>query len=80
MDGDALLLRAAPVDEARLRADFPERFVEQEGAVWDADKRALVARRESRFDRIVLDSRPAGRVDPAHAARALLFSGPPLLG
>ncbi|GAB3511215.1 ATP-dependent helicase HrpB [Pseudoxanthomonas daejeonensis] len=69
--GDALLLRAAPVDESRLRRDFPERFVEQEGAVWDADKRALVARRESRFDRIVLDSRPAGRVDPAQAAQAL---------
>ncbi|WP_028918346.1 ATP-dependent helicase HrpB [Pseudoxanthomonas sp. J35] len=69
--GDALLLRAAPVDEARLRADFPARFVEEEGAVWDAGRRALLARRESRFDRIVLDSRPAGRVDPAQAAQAL---------
>jgi ATP-dependent helicase HrpB len=69
--GDALLLRAAPVDEARLRGDFPDRFVDHQGAVWDADKRALVARRESRFDRIVLDSRPAGRVDPAQAAQAL---------
>ncbi|WP_236685931.1 ATP-dependent helicase HrpB [Pseudoxanthomonas suwonensis] len=69
--GDALLLRAAPVDESRLRSDFPERFVEREGVAWDADKRALVARRESRFDRIVLDSRPAGRVDPAQAAQAL---------
>ncbi len=69
--GDALLLRAAPVDEARLRADFPRRFVEHEGAVWDAGKRALVARRETRFDRIVIDSRAAGRVDPAQAAQAL---------
>lgn len=69
--GDALLLRAAPVDEARLRADFPQRFAEHEGAVWDADRRALVARRESRFDRIVIDSRPAGRVDPQQAAQAL---------
>ena len=69
--GDAWLLRAAPVDEARLRRDFAARFVEHEGAVWDADRRALVARRESRFDRIVLDSRPAGRVDPAQAAQAL---------
>jgi ATP-dependent helicase HrpB len=68
---DALLLRAAPVDEARLRADFPDRFVQQEVVRWDADKRALSARRESRFDRIVLDSRAAGRVDPAHAAQAL---------
>jgi len=69
--GDALLLRAAPVDESRLRGDFPDRFVEREGTVWDTEKRALVVRRESRFDRIVLDSRPAGRVDPAQAAQAL---------
>lgn len=68
---DALLLRAAPVDEARLRADFPQRFVQQDVVRWDADRRALVARRESSFDRIVLDSRPAGRVDPAQAAVAL---------
>ncbi len=68
---DALLLRAAPVDEARLRADFAGRFVQEDVVRWDADRRALVARRESRFDRLVFDSRPAGRVDPAHAARAL---------
>ena len=68
---DALLLRAAPVDEARLRADFPQRFVQQDVVRWDAERRALGALRESRFDRIVLDSRPAGRVDPAHAAAAL---------
>ncbi|WP_230950734.1 ATP-dependent helicase C-terminal domain-containing protein, partial [Xanthomonas translucens] len=68
---DALLLRAAPVDEARLRADFPQRFVQQDVVRWDAERRALSALRETRFDRIVLDSRPAGRVDPAHAAAAL---------
>lgn len=68
---DALLLRAAPVDEARLRDDFPGRFQTADVVRWDAEKRALVARRETRFDRIVLDSRSAGRVDPAHAARAL---------
>lgn len=69
--GDALLLRAAPVDEAYLRTAFPQRFVECEGAVWDAGKRALVARRETHFERIVIDSRPAGRVDPKQAAQAL---------
>ncbi|SOO34004.1 ATP-dependent RNA helicase hrpB (fragment) [Xanthomonas citri pv. fuscans] len=68
---DALLLRAAPVDEAYLRRSLPERFVQQDVVQWDADRRALVARRQSSFDRIVLDSRPAGRVDPAHAAGAL---------
>ena len=68
---DALLLRAAPVDENRLRRNFADRFKQEDVVRWDAEKRALVARRETRFDRIVLDSRSAGRVDPAHAAQAL---------
>jgi len=68
---DALLLRGAPLDQARLQRDFPQRFAEQDVVRWDAAKRALVAQRERRFDQIVLDARPAGRVDPAQAARAL---------
>ena len=68
---DALLLRGAPLDEARLRRDFPERFVEEDAVRWDPQRQALVAQRERRFDGIVLDSRPAGRVEPALAARAL---------
>jgi ATP-dependent helicase HrpB len=68
---DALVLRGAPLDEARLQRDFPQRFSEADHVRWDADRRALVARRERRFDQIVLDARPAGRVDPAQAARAL---------
>lgn len=68
---DALILRAAPVDEVRLARDFPQRFVECDSVRWDADARALIARRERRFERIVLDSRPAGRPDPAQAAQAL---------
>jgi ATP-dependent helicase HrpB len=67
----ALLLRGAPVDEHRLRHDFPERWVETDAVRWDATRRALVAQRERRFDAIVLEARPAGRVDPALAARAL---------
>ncbi|WMJ70951.1 ATP-dependent helicase HrpB [Stenotrophomonas sp. 24(2023)] len=68
---DALLLRAAPVDEGYLRRAFGERFVSEDVVRWDGERRALVALRESRFDRIVLDSRSAGRVDPRHAAQAL---------
>jgi len=68
---DSLVLRAAPLDEARLEADFPERFVERDFVRWDADARALIARREKRFDKIVLASKPAGRPDPALAAQAL---------
>ncbi len=68
---DGLLLRAAPVDEGYLRHTFADGFVTEDVVRWDAERRALVALRESRFERIVLDSRSAGRVDPAQAAQAL---------
>ncbi|TKR30108.1 ATP-dependent helicase HrpB [Luteimonas gilva] len=68
---DALILRGAPLDEARLRRDFPERFREVDAVRWDPARRALTALRESRYDGIVLSSRPAGRPDPAQAAQAL---------
>jgi ATP-dependent helicase HrpB len=68
---DGVVLRAAPLDEARLARDFPERFVETDVVRWDADVRALISRREKRFDAIVMESRPAGRIDPRQAAQAL---------
>ncbi|RYZ73404.1 MAG: ATP-dependent helicase HrpB [Lysobacteraceae bacterium] len=68
---DALVLRGAPVDEGFLRREFPQRFVNEDAVRWDAARRALSAKRESRFDQIVLETRPAGRVDPRHAAAAL---------
>jgi ATP-dependent helicase HrpB len=68
---DALVLRGAPLDEAAVRRAFPQRFADEDVVRWDPQRRALAARREQRFDAIVLDSRPAGRVDPAQAARAL---------
>ena len=70
--GDARILRGAPLDEARLRREFPQRFSERDSVRWDQQRRALVALRERRFDGIVLDTRPAGRVDPALAGPALL--------
>jgi ATP-dependent helicase HrpB len=69
---DAQVLRGAALDEARLRVDFAARFVERDESRWDGGRRALVAERVRRFDGIVLDARPAGRVDPAQAARALV--------
>lgn len=68
---DALIQRAAPVDQKRLRSEFAARFVSEDVVRWDAGKRALVSQRESRFDQIVLESRPGGRVDPQQAAAAL---------
>ena len=68
---DSFVQRAAPLDLSDLQQAFPERFVERDFVQWDAQARALQARREVRFDRIVIDSRPAGRIDPALAADAL---------
>ena len=68
---DSQVQRGAPLDLARLQQDFPERFVERDFVHWDAQARALQARRELRFDRIILQSKPAGRLDPALAADAL---------
>lgn len=68
---DALLLRGAPVDEAELRARFPRHFSDRDETRWDAERRALVSERVRRFDGIVLETRPGGRVDPDAAAQAL---------
>ena len=68
---DSLVLRGAPLDEAQLRAEVGTRFLERDEVRWDATRRALVAERVQRFDGIVIDARPGGRVDPALAAQAL---------
>ncbi|MEO6172766.1 MAG: ATP-dependent helicase HrpB [Arenimonas sp.] len=68
---DSSILRAAPLDEIRLQKDFPERFSEQDIVRWDYDARGLIARRERRFDQIILESKPAGKPDPVKAAQAL---------
>ena len=69
--GDALVQRALPLSEDDLRSDWPLRFRSIDAAIWDAARGMLVARREQRFDGIVLDSREGGRLDPDQAARAL---------
>lgn len=69
---DARVLRAAPLDESRLQRDFPQRFTREERVVWDANTRGIAAMRETRFDRIVLDSRPLAKPDPARYADALV--------
>jgi len=54
---DSIVLRAAPLDEARLQREFPQRFASADRVLWDADTRGITVVRERRFDRIVLDSR-----------------------
>ncbi|KRG72078.1 ATP-dependent helicase HrpB [Pseudoxanthomonas dokdonensis] len=69
---DAGVQRAAPVDERFLRSEFADSFVTEDVVRWDPARLALSAQRETRFAQIVLESRPAGRVDPAQAASALV--------
>jgi len=69
---DARVLRAAPLDEARLREDFPQRFVTADRVVWDTNTRGIAAVRETRFDRIVIESKPLAKPDPARYADALV--------
>jgi ATP-dependent helicase HrpB len=69
---DARVLRASPLDEARLEREFPQRFVSEDRVVWDAPARAIAAVRERRYDRIVLDSRPLAKPDPSRYADALV--------
>ena len=69
---DARILQAAPLDEARLERDFPQRFVNEDRVVWDMDARAISAVRERRFDCIVLESKPLPKPDPSRYADALV--------
>lgn len=69
---DALLLQGVPVDERHLRQAFAGQFREGDEVRWDTEKHALLAERVSRFAGIVLDARPAGKVDPALATPALV--------
>ncbi len=69
---DARVLRAAPLDEVRLRREFPQRFVTEDRVVWDANTRGIAAVRETRYDRIVLESKSLARPDPARYADALI--------
>jgi ATP-dependent helicase HrpB len=69
---DARILRGAPLDEARLQREFPQRFVSEDRVVWDANTRGIAAVRERRYDRIVLESKPLAKPDPSRYADALV--------
>jgi ATP-dependent helicase HrpB len=69
---DARVLRAAPLDEARLQREFPQRFASEDRVVWDANTRGIAAVRERRFDRIVLESKPLAKPDASRYADALV--------
>ncbi|RAI60813.1 ATP-dependent helicase HrpB [Roseicella frigidaeris] len=68
---EARIRMAAPLDRAALEARFPERFVREEGAAFDARAGAVLARRRLRFGPLVLEETTLPQADPAATAAAL---------
>ncbi|WP_192912508.1 ATP-dependent helicase HrpB [Paracraurococcus ruber] len=68
---EARIRMAAPLDRAALEARFPDRFVREEGAGFDARSGAVQARRRLRFGPLVLEDAPIPHADPAAIAAAL---------
>lgn len=71
-NGDSLIQRAAPLDPTRLERECPQRFVQEDTVRWDPESRAVTAQRVRRFDRLLLESKPLGKPDPAQCRAALL--------
>ncbi|MFZ4409422.1 MAG: ATP-dependent helicase HrpB [Paracraurococcus sp.] len=68
---EARIRMAAPIDRAALEARFPDRFVREEGAAFDARAGAVQARRRLRFGPLVLEEATIPHADPAAVAAAL---------
>ncbi|TCZ56713.1 ATP-dependent helicase HrpB [Roseicella aquatilis] len=68
---EARIRMAAPIDRAALEARFPERFVREEGAAFDARAGAVQARRRLRFGPLVLEEATIPHADPEAVAAAL---------
>ena len=68
---EARIRMAAPLSRAVLEARFPERFVREEGAAFDARAGAVLSRRRLRFGPLVLEEATIPAADPAAVAGAL---------
>ncbi|GAA0580829.1 ATP-dependent helicase HrpB [Craurococcus roseus] len=68
---DARIRMAAPLGREALEARFPDRFVREEGAAFDARAGGVLARRRLRFGPLVLEEEPIPAADPAVLASAL---------
>ncbi|MBY0332439.1 MAG: ATP-dependent helicase HrpB, partial [Acetobacteraceae bacterium] len=68
---EARIRMAAPLSRAVLEARFPDRFIREEGAAFDARAGAVLARRRLRFGPLVLEEAPLAAADPAVVAATL---------
>ncbi|KGI78922.1 RNA helicase, partial [Oleiagrimonas soli] len=68
---DSLIFAAAPFDPALLERDYGERFEQRRAVYWNAEREAVEAFEERRFDALVLRRRSVP-VQPEDAVPALL--------
>ena len=69
---ESRILLAAPIDLAEIRDLFEAEIVTEELVEWDAQTRAVLARRRERLGAIILRDTRISRPDPARVARGLL--------
>lgn len=68
----ARIFRAARLTRAEIDADFGH-LIQTDGEIaWSPRDRAVIARRRTRIDRLVLDEKPLASPDPGRVAAALL--------
>ncbi|HUN25544.1 MAG TPA: ATP-dependent helicase HrpB [Steroidobacteraceae bacterium] len=71
---DARILLAAPLDRASLERHFAERLETAERVEWSEREHAVIARRTTSLDALVLEERPLEELAP-DAARAAMLEG-----
>ncbi len=71
---DARILLAAPIDRSEIETAFADRLETVQAIEWSEGEQAVVARRTTRLDAIVLHERPLADVPP-DAARAAMLDG-----
>jgi ATP-dependent helicase HrpB len=69
---DARILLAAPLERGALEAVLPERLEWRETVEWSRREQAVLARRELRFDQLLLETRPLAEPPAQRALEAML--------
>ncbi len=76
---DARILLGAPLEREALEAVLPGQLVWRETVEWNRREEAVLARRELRFDQLLLETRPLAEL-PAERAREAMLTGVRELG
>jgi ATP-dependent helicase HrpB len=78
-DRDARILLAAPLAKTELTEHFAERILTTTSVEWSTREEAVIARRVTKLDELVIEDKPLDSVPP-EAARAAMLTGVRELG